>query len=86
MVGAAGIKFDMITTTFDLPISQTMLNTMFSYINTDAAYVESVEGPNEEQNDPDTYEGLSGVAAFQALQQTLYTMVKADALKLAAKP
>lgn len=80
MVGAAGIKFDMITTTFDLPISQTMLNTMFSYINTDAAYVESVEGPNEVQNDPDTYEGLSGAAAFQALQQTLYTMVKADAL------
>ena len=69
MVGAASIKFDMITTTFDLPISQTMLNTMFSYINTDAAYVESVEGPNEVQNDPDTYEGLSGAAAFQALQQ-----------------
>ena len=77
-IGSAGIKFDMITTTWDLPITQAMLNTMFSYIDVDAAYVQSIEGPNEVQNDPDTYNGQSGAAAFQALQQTLYAMVQSD--------
>ncbi len=77
-IGSAGIKFDMITTTWDLPITQAMLNTMFGYIDVNAPYVQSVEGPNEVQNDPDTYEGQSGAAAFQALQQTLYSMVQSD--------
>ncbi len=85
-IGSAGIKFDMITTTWDLPITQAMLNTMFSYIDIAAPAVQSVEGPNEVQNDPDTYEGLSGAPAFQALQQTLYAMVQADtALSNSAK-
>ncbi len=77
-IGSAGIKFDMITTTWDLPITQAMLNTMFSYIDVNAPYVQSIEGPNEVQNDPDTYQGLSGAPAFQALQQTLYSMVQND--------
>lgn len=77
-IGSAGIKFDMITTTWDLPITQAMLNTMFSYIDINAPYVQSIEGPNEIQNDPDTYQGLSGAPAFQALQETLYAMVQSD--------
>ena len=77
-IGSAGIRFDMITTTWDLAITQAMLNTMFSYIDIDAPYVQSIEGPNEVQNDPDTYAGRSGAAAFQALQGTLYRMVHND--------
>ena len=77
-LGAEGVKFDLITTCWDLPITQTLLNTMFGYIDTESAYVQSVEGPNEVQNDPDTYQGLSGQAEWTALQKTLYTMVQDD--------
>ena len=77
-IGAAGIRFDLITTCWELPITQTRLNTMFGYIDTVSPYVQSVEGPNEVQNDPDTYQGLSGQAEWTALQTTLYQMVQAD--------
>jgi hypothetical protein len=44
-----------------------------------------IEGPNEVNNWPVTYNGQTGTAGAQAFQQALYTAVKADAL-LKAKP
>ncbi len=77
-IGAAGIRFDLITTCWELPITPSLLNTMFGYIDTVSPYVQSVEGPNEVQNDPDTYQGLAGQAEWTALQTTLYQMVQND--------
>ncbi len=42
--------------------------------------IEAVEGPNEVNNDPDVFDGLSGPAGVEAEQASIYAQIEADPL------
>ena len=75
-IGAAGIKFDAVTVI--APQNPINLANEMADLNEIAPYVISVEGPNEVNTDPVTYNGLTGAAAADAFQADLYNAVKAD--------
>ena len=75
-LGAAGIKFDAITVI--APQNPINLASEIADLNQIAPYLRSVEGPNEINTDPVSYNGLTGAAAADAFQADLYNAVKAD--------
>lgn len=73
-VAYKGVKFDL----FDqgaLPSTMTALD-QFAQLHPTA--IRSIEGPNEVNNFPVTYNGLTGTAGAIAFQNALYADVKAD--------
>ena len=68
-----GVKFD-----FFVSPGSVGFNTQLQDILANPSIVKAVEGPNESDNFPQTYNGLSGLAATEAEQQALYQAVKAD--------
>jgi len=74
-LAAAGIKFD-------LGVSNTNVATQMAALNaleaTSPGSIIAVEGPNEINNWPVTYNGLTGQAAAVAFQTALYSAVKSD--------
>jgi hypothetical protein len=73
----AGIKFDLLVDAkdADLPAEMVQLNALESY---HPGSIIAVEGPNEINNWPVTYPGLTGQAAATALQKNLYGLVHGD--------
>ena len=72
-LGQQGVKFDLISV-------NTNLSDEIGWINSLAGSVTSVEGPNEVNNSPVSYQGLSGPAAAIAYQADLYNAVHSDSL------
>ncbi len=75
-LGAAGIKFDAVTVI--APQNPINLANEIADLNKIAPYLISVEGPNEINTDPVSYNGLTGAAAGDAFQAGLYNAVQAD--------
>ena len=75
-LGAAGIKFDAVTVI--APQNPINLANEIADLNEIAPYIKSVEGPNEVNTDPVTYNGLTGAAAADAFQADLYHAIQAD--------
>lgn len=71
----AGIKFGLFVQGRDIDASLSLLN-KFALAHPGA--IEAIEGPNEINNFPVTYGGLSGAAAGFAYQSALYRGVSAD--------
>lgn len=79
----AGIKFDLIVFGgYDIS-QQIQLMTAFEKRNPGA--ISAIEGPNEVNNWPVTYQGLTGTAGAQAYQNALFNAVNASPT-LASKP
>jgi hypothetical protein len=77
-LAVAGIKFDLIVGG-GRPISQSMAS-LDAFVQAHPGAVEAVEGPNEVNNWPITYNGLSGDPAYIAFQSALDGAVKGDSL------
>ena len=67
-----GVRFD-----FFIAPGDAGMPWQLGQIESDPAIVRFVEGPNESDNFPQTYDGLGGLAATAAEQQALFTSVKA---------
>ena len=81
--GALGAKIDVITPIYlgdQAAVTTSTLQTLLStVIDPAASVIEAVEGPNEVDVDPDTFNGLpAGPPSMEALQQSLYQLVQAD--------
>ncbi|MCJ2021812.1 calcium-binding protein, partial [Methylobacterium sp. E-065] len=72
----AGMKFDFIVQGSVNPVDA--VKQIHAFVVAHPGSVTGIEGPNEVNNFPVTYHGLTGTAAAQAYQQDLYTAVKAD--------
>ncbi len=70
-LGQAGFKFDVITSSSDIP-------SQLGFFNSIAPYTSSIEGLDEINGDPFTYDNLTGLAADEAFQTDLYHAIKAD--------
>jgi hypothetical protein len=75
-VAAAGLSFDWLT---GANISGT-LGGADAFLSAHPGGIAAIEGPNEINNFPLAYAGLSGVAAAQAYQSALWNAVEADPL------
>ena len=73
--GAAGISFDMIVNGGDIPRN---LANLSAYEQKHPGAIHAIEGPNEVNNWPVSYDGKTGTAGAVAYQQALYDAVKAD--------
>lgn len=80
-LAAAGLKFDLYTRR---PVAG-VLDSIDALVRAHPGSVVAIEGPNEVNNFPFTYGGLTGNAAALAYQQALYQGVKNDPL-LASVP
>ncbi len=78
IAAAAGIKFDFIVQG-GRSISDT-LSQLNTFVTAHPGSIAAIEGPNEINNAPFTYAGLSGAAAAVAYQDALYAAVRADPL------
>jgi hypothetical protein len=76
-LAAAGIKFDLVTSPDVISITQTMQEIEALDAATPGCVI-AVEGANEINNQPVTYDGLTGQAAAVAFQKALYTAIKND--------
>jgi Ca-dependent carbohydrate-binding module xylan-binding len=76
--GADGAKLDVILPWYMGAITSDTLQSFLSQIDPAASVIEAVEGPNEVNNLPDTYEGLTGPVSVETEQEELYTLSKAD--------
>jgi hypothetical protein len=80
---AAGLKFDWLAggpadnTTAGLNASLAQLD---AFLKANPAAISTIEGPNEVDNFPITFNGLTGTAAAVAYQQALYKALKANPL------
>ncbi|HVW74346.1 MAG TPA: hypothetical protein VHC39_11950 [Rhizomicrobium sp.] len=81
MVANAGIKMDLFDQG-DLPDTMTALD---KFAQAHPGTIRSIEGPNEVNNFPVSYNGLTGTAGAIAFQNALYASVKSDP-KLAGVP
>lgn len=72
----AGIKFDMMLEGTSITSSLKLLD---SFVAAHPGSISAIEGLNEINNWPITYNGLTGNAAGVAYQNALYSAVKADA-------
>jgi len=77
-LAAAGITFDLIVGG-GRPLAESMAS-IDAFVQAHPGAVEAVEGPNEVNNWPITYNGLSGVPAYSAFQSALDAAVKGDSL------
>ena len=80
-LAAAGLKFDLYTRR---PVAG-VLSSIDALVRAHPGSVVAIEGPNEVNNFPIAFGGLTGNAAAVAYQRTLYSAVKNDAL-LASVP
>lgn len=78
--GDQGAKVDAIFPCYMKALTSADVTGFLNTINAAASVIEAVEGPNEVQNDTDTYQGLSGPAAMEAIQQALYTQLQQDSV------
>ena len=81
--GANGAKVDVITPIYlgtQSAVTTSTLQTLLStVIDPAASVIENVEGPNEVNVDPDSFNGLTaGPPSIEAIQQSLYDLVKRD--------
>jgi hypothetical protein len=77
--GALGAKVDVILPWFDGQINDATIAAMLTNVYDPARVViEAVEGPDEVNDDPDIFDGLSGPAGSEAEQASIYAHVKAD--------
>ena len=81
--GAQGAMIDVITPIYfgdEQAVTTSTLQTLLStVIDPAASVIEAVEGPNEVNVDPDTFNGLpAGPQSMEALQQSLFQLVQAD--------
>lgn len=76
-LGAHGVKFDLVSSTA-ISFSQDIAEIDGLDASTPGSVV-AVEGPNEINNWPVTYDGLTGQAAATAFQQALYAAIKGNA-------
>ncbi|MCJ2136619.1 calcium-binding protein, partial [Methylobacterium sp. J-026] len=72
----AGMKFDFIVNGATNPVDA--VAQIHAFVVAHPGSVTGIEGPNEVNNFPVTYHGLTGIAAAQAYQQDLYAAVNAD--------
>ncbi|MBV8787188.1 MAG: hypothetical protein JOZ00_10915 [Mycobacterium sp.] len=75
-LAAGGLKFDWLTGGDLTPT----LKDLDAFLTAHPGAVSTIEGPNEVNNFPFRYDGLTGTAAAIAYQKTLYSRVKADPL------
>jgi autotransporter passenger strand-loop-strand repeat protein len=75
VLAAAGIKFDMIVMGENISTSLSLLNT---FEEEHPGSISAIEGPNEINNQPVTYDGLTGNSAGVAYQNALYAAVESD--------
>jgi hypothetical protein len=78
VLAAAGARFDLFVGA-GRPIAQSM-GSIDAFVQAHPGAVESIEGPNEVNNWPITYNGLVGDSAAMAFQSALYAAAKADLL------
>ncbi|UPG72146.1 hypothetical protein MVG78_16720 [Roseomonas gilardii subsp. gilardii] len=72
-LGEAGIKLDLVT-----GVQGDDYDSQFAMVEALAAYVRSVEGPNEVNYWTVTYNGETGISAAQAMQEAIYDFVKSS--------
>lgn len=75
-LAADGIKFDLLVSP-GLTIAQTMQE-ITAFEQAAPGSIIAVEGPNEINNNPVSYDGLTGQAAAVAFQTALYTAIQAN--------
>ena len=73
----AGLKFTFIAND---PDPNLVVSRLHAFLIAHPGSVVGIEGPNEVNNWPVTYNGLTGTAGAQAYQQVLYNAVNADPL------
>ena len=79
IAGSEGAKVDEILPHYMYAVAtKDIQNFLAQNIDPAASVIEAVEGPNEVQNDPDSYNGVSGPAGIEAMQRDLYSLTKAD--------
>jgi hypothetical protein len=81
--GAQGARIDVITPIYlgdqQAVTTSTLQALLATVIDPAASVIEAVEGPNEVDVDPDTFNGLpAGPSSMEALQQCLDQLVQAD--------
>lgn len=77
--GALGAKIDVIVPWFMEHIDDaTIAGLIESSYDPASNVIEAIEGPNEVNNDPDIFDGLSGPAGVEAEQTSLHAQVRAD--------
>ena len=76
-VASAGIHFDMLVESSAISSSMALID---SLMKSNPGSIISVEGPNEVNNQPVTYNGVSGVAGAAAQTNALVAAVHADPL------
>jgi hypothetical protein len=74
-LAADGIKFDLVVTNTNV---QTQIDAANALEASSPGSIIALEGPNEINNWPVTYDGLTGQAAANAFQKAFYTAVKSD--------
>jgi hypothetical protein len=77
VLAEAGLKFDLIFLGSNIPTSFSLLD---KFIEAHPGAVDALEGPNEINNWPITYNGLKGLSAALAYQASLYKAAMADPL------
>ncbi len=75
-LAAAGLKFDWLTGAALAPT----LGALDAFLSAYPGAIAAIEGPNEVNNFPITFNGLTGTAAALAYQQALYSALNADPL------
>ena len=74
-LASAGVKFDMFFQATSLPSTLQLVDT---FVARHPGAISLIEGPNEVNNFPVSYGGLSGDAAAVAYQNALYSAVRGD--------
>ncbi len=72
----AGLKFTFHALAKEDPV--TVVKNLHSFLLANPGTISAIEGPNEVNNFPVVYKGLTGTAAAQAYQKALYAAVNAD--------
>jgi Ca2+-binding RTX toxin-like protein len=74
----AGLKFTFHALAKEDPV--TVVRNLHSFLAANPGTISAIEGPNEVNNFPVSYKGLTGTAAAQAYQKALFAAVNADPL------
>src|SRR5579859_1783982 len=76
-LAAKGYKFDMVVPSGNVDVAS-VVSQLHNFVVANPGALASIEGSNEVDNWPVTYNGQSGIAGAAAWQQALYAAVKAD--------
>lgn len=72
---AAGIRFTFVSTGHD---PAALVARLRGFVDRSPGSIQAIEGPNEVNNFPIHYRGLTGVTAAQAYQEEMFRLVRAD--------